>query len=119
MNTSPEICQSQPVKKGKEGRIIANILKDFDFKNCKAWISLSSQFSSGIRHPELLSIAYVLIRALELPDITRSEKRSFPCLVKWFNDNWDKISGPIQCITLLDDREIPISCQREYLELYK
>lgn len=114
MNSSPEICL--PVHKGKEARIIAKTLKDFNFKKCKAWFSLSSQFSSGIRFPELLSIAYVLQRIVELPDITRSEKRSFPCLVKWFDDNWEAIKDPIKQITLLDENTIPINGQRENLE---
>lgn len=119
MDIPPDKCAASNPKKGKEGRIIEKELQDFDFNNCVAWKALRTQFSSGIRHPELLSIAAILSKNYELPEVPRSGKRSFKCLIKWFNDNWEKISGIIQYVTLLDEKEIPICGQREYVELYK
>ncbi|EAY03490.1 hypothetical protein TVAG_450630 [Trichomonas vaginalis G3] len=119
MDSLPEAEKETKTSKGKEGRIIERELKNFDYLNCTAWKALRAQFSSGVRHPELLSIASILSRTLDLPEVTRSGKRSFKVLIKWFDDNWDKISSIIRNITLLDANECPISGQREYCELYK
>lgn len=102
--------------KGKERMIVEKEMKGFDYKKSAAWSAIQSQFSSGIRHPELLSIAYLLERMVKLPTVSRTCKRSFVCLIKWFSDNWSEISKYIGRITLLDDHESAISGQRELRE---
>lgn len=104
------------VKKGKEKLIVERELSNFDYKSSRAWYAITQQFSSGIRHPELLSVATILSKLTKLPEINRSSKRSFMCLVKWFDDNWNEISKVIGRVALLDESDVPISKHREIID---
>ena len=105
-----------PIRKGKEKMIVERTLNNFDAKCCCAWKALTSQFSTGIRHPELLSIAEILVNNYKLPDFGRTGKRSYACLIKWFDDNWTDISKIIGRFTLLDQNDSPISGHREIVD---
>ena len=120
---SPTSCSLQPnpppakqMKKGKEKLIIENELNNFDYKSSPAWDAIKKQFSSGIRHSELLSIAFIVRHLTNVPEVNRSCKRNFTCLIKWFSDNWENISKVIGRIVLLDEYSQPISGQRELID---
>ena len=99
--------------KGKEKAIVEKALSNFDCYKSNTWAALIAQFSSGIRHTELLSIAQIVEKITQVPKFGRNEKRSFACLVKWFDDNWNNISKVIGRISLLDDNNIEICGRRE------
>ncbi|OHT10195.1 hypothetical protein TRFO_20568 [Tritrichomonas foetus] len=105
--------KSPTKKKGKEASNIQKLLGNFDYNNSRAWKEIKILFSSGIRHTELISIATVLISIYNLPKVSRPHRRSFPLLVKWFDDNWEKIQPIISKISLLDKERVPINSQRE------
>ena len=105
--------------KGKERMIVEKTLNNFDYRYSSAWRALTSQFSTGIRHPELLSIAEILVNNYKIPQFGRTGKRSFACLVKWFDDNWCDISKIIGRFALLDQNESPISGHRELVDFCK
>lgn len=100
---------------GKEARKVQTILDGFQAYNCDAWKQITQQFSSGVRHNELVSVANILIANYELPALTRYCHRSFAVLIKWFQDNWDRIDPVIRNIRLLDENQRVICGYREYV----
>ena len=107
----------QPAKKGKEGRHIERVIAGFDYKNSRAWKCLREQFSTGIRHRELVSIASVLTQMYGLPEINRDARRSFVVLIKWFDDRWSEIDTYVKHMCLLDENMTKIDHKREIQEL--
>lgn len=107
------------IKKGKEASYIEKMLKDFDYKSSVTWKKIQNLFSTGIRHTELISIAQVLMHISDVPKISRSCHRSFPVLIKWFDDNWDKIESYIYNISLLDENKNKIDFSREMYDHIK
>jgi hypothetical protein len=106
-----------PIKLGREGLIIATGLADFDYESSPIWQMIRRQFSSGVRHRELLSVASVLCSLVEpLPLPSRTERRSFPLLIRWFRDNWAAIRPVFPLIHLCDDSRSVINFQRERRE---
>jgi hypothetical protein len=113
----PEIRKPR-ARKGKEARHIAKILREFDWEQCEAWAALIRTYSSGIRHKELCSIAWVLVNDFALPDISRDARRSFPVLIKWYQDNWADISSHLSKIQLLDSDCRAINGHRELKDMF-
>lgn len=111
--TAPEITVSGVNKKGKERLIVERQVDGFDPENTIAWKTIQLKFSTGIRHPELLSIAYILEKIGHLPKITRTCRRSYVVLIKWFNENWTEIEPLLNRIQLLDENEMVISGSRQ------
>ena len=107
----------QTPTKGKEGRHIERVLSGFDYKNCKAWKCLREQFSTGIRHRELLSIASILTQLYGLPELNRDARRSFVVLIKWFDDRWPQIDTYLKHMCLLDENMMKIDHEREVRQL--
>lgn len=100
-------------KKGKEASYIKKVLSDFDYKSSLTWKKIQHMFSTGIRHTELLSVAEVLVHLTGAPNISRSCHRSFPVLIKWFDDNWEILEPIIYRISLLDENKNKIDFSRE------
>jgi hypothetical protein len=75
------------------------------------------QFSSGVRQRELLSVANVLCTIIEtLPLPTRSEKRSYPLLLRWFEVHWALIEPWLPLFSLRDEHGKIINFERERME---
>jgi hypothetical protein len=103
-----------PPSKGPEATIIAKQLDDYNWQSSPIWIKLRRQFSSGVRQPELRSIANILsgfIEALQPP--SRSEKRSFPLMIRWFDVNWATIGPWIPLVHLRDSQMDIVNFTRE------
>lgn len=100
---------------GKEARKVQTLLEGFNVDNCKAWKEITRHFSTGIRHNELVSIANILVKTYDLPALTRYCHRSFAVLIKWFQDNWDRIDPVIHNIKLLDENNRVICGYREFI----
>jgi hypothetical protein len=61
-----------------------------------------------------VSVAAVLCSLVEtLPVLTRSEKRSYPLLVRWFEQNWGEIEPFFALIHLRDERMDVVDFERE------
>jgi hypothetical protein len=56
------------------------------------------RFSSGIRHRELMSLALIFGTVCDVPPLTRDNKRSFPLLMKWFDENNQVINAEREAI---------------------
>jgi hypothetical protein len=110
---SPQPDFDRDTTKWKEGRQVAALLRHFDFENCEAWRALTHQFSSGVRHKELSSVALVISHCFHVPAITRDARRSYPVLIKWFNDHWGKIQPIMPLIALHDEDDEIIDHKRE------
>ena len=105
--------------KGKEASYIKKVLKNFDYKTSIVWKKIQQLFSTGVRHTELISVAQILIQISGAPEVSRSCHRSFPVLIKWFDDNWDKIEPFIHHISLLDENMNTINITREMFDQIK
>jgi hypothetical protein len=102
---------------GFEAQIIANELTNFNYVASSAWRALRSQFSSGIRQHELTSIALLLCSMNEsLPLLSRSERRSFPLLIRWFETNWSGVEPFLPAFSLRDENGEVINFERERKE---
>jgi hypothetical protein len=104
---------------GKEKTHIGEILRTFDFESCDAWEAITHKFSTGIRHRELCSIALVIVRYFGVRKISRDARRSFPVLIKWFQDNWSEIEPLLSIMNLLDENEEVIDHDRELRESHR
>lgn len=107
------------IKTGKEATYIKKILKNFDYESSNTWKKIQELFSTGIRHSELISIAEILIYLFGVPNISRSCHRSFPVLIKWFDDNWEIIEPHIYNISLLDEDKKQINLSRQIYDQIK
>jgi hypothetical protein len=102
--------------KGKDSHHIAVILKTFNFETSDAWRALTQQFSTGVRHKELCSVALILSHCFGIQSIPRDARRSYPVLIKWFQDNWNEIRPVLPLIALRDDDNRVINFERESFE---
>jgi hypothetical protein len=97
--------------------MIAQKLATYNYQASPIWIYLRQQFISGIRHRELVSVVTVLCGLFDsLPQLTRSEKRSYPLLVRWFDGNWSAIAPLLPFIHLRDFDDAPIDFERERVD---
>jgi hypothetical protein len=101
------------VRNGREARRIERILRTFDFEKCDTWQQLIEHFSTGVRHKELVSVANVLSDCFEVKKLSRSARRSYPVLIKWFHDNREEIVPLLDFVSLLDKYERVIDYDRE------
>jgi hypothetical protein len=106
----------QTAPPGKEGRHIAQLLRDFDYQRSDVWRSITHKFSVGIRHKELYSDAYLVGHYCGIDRIPRDARRSVPVLIKWVQDNWDRIQPVWETLGLLDVDGEPISYDRQLRE---
>lgn len=78
------------------------------------WSILCSKFGTGFTLHELLSVATVLQSTLNLPQITRNQKRSLPLLVNYFSENSAYIIPVLPYVSLYDENLFEISSVTEY-----
>jgi hypothetical protein len=104
------------LQKGKEGRHIAVLLRGFDFQRSPAWKAITNNFSSGIRHRELCSVAILIAAKFGVPRVPRDAHRSYPVLIKWFEDNWEAVEPVLPFVCLRDEDDKVINRDRECLD---
>ena len=100
---------------GSEALKIQRKLQDFCPERSEVWMALQTQFSSGVTHSELQSIAEIayLYSGCRINPVSRAEKRDMRVLVKWFEDNWSTVGPIVKCMRLLDQNHVPINLARE------
>jgi hypothetical protein len=107
-----EVCR-RALQKGRQGRHIAKILQTFDFRASHAWNAITNTFGSGIRHRELVSVAIVIAAHFGVARVSRDAQRSYPVLVKWFDDNWEAVGPVLHRVSLRDNEDRVIDRDRE------
>lgn len=92
----------------EEMRFVKKKLDGFNPSNCDAWKLLTNRFGPKISQEQLLSLAIVLSRHLNI-NLYREYKRRKSMLIKWYNENlikiWPFIVNQI-VITDKDDQQI-------------
>jgi hypothetical protein len=102
---------------GLEAQIIASQLSGFDYQRSPVWQRLQLQFSSGVRHRELETVALILCSLNnQLPVPTRSERRSFALMIRWFETYWAKLEPILPLVALRDEFDEVINLKREQQE---
>lgn len=71
----------------------------FNYRNSEVWKILTDKYGPKLAHEELLSIAELLAAKTNIT-LDRDAKRRKAVLVKWFEENWDRIQGFLQFIIL-------------------
>jgi hypothetical protein len=89
---------------GPEARRVAERLEGFDLEKSEAWIGIVDQFTVGVRHFELKSVADVVCKLTGLR-VDRDAQRDNRVLVKWFQENWPVIQPHLVHIHLRDEGE--------------
>ena len=82
-----------------ERRRVDKRLQGFVVKESRAWKAICSHYGSSLNQVELLSLAEVLGHILSIK-VDREAKRRKEVLIKWFDENIDKIEPML-------DRVIP------------
>jgi hypothetical protein len=114
--TSDDEWAGQDTRSGREGQRIAVILRSFNYEDSLARQSIREKFSTGIGHRELCSVAILISQFFGVSKIPRDARRSFPVLIKWFDDHWAMIEPIWSCVSLLDESEVVIDYARELRE---
>ena len=104
-----------PRGQGTETKRVSAKLQGFDIGNCEAWGAIQTQFSSGITHNELKSVATILCLQTGL-QLSRLAQRDNRVLIQWFSDNWEVISPFLSTIHLFDKNKQVINLVRELRE---
>ncbi|OHS94985.1 hypothetical protein TRFO_38795 [Tritrichomonas foetus] len=77
---------------------IKMIIRDFNYKQSKAWHSFEQIKWDKMNHKELVCIAQVLEKELNVV-LDRESKRRKEVLVNWFDRNWEVLQPYINCIS--------------------
>ena len=75
-------------------------IRNFDYERSEAWEELRRRGWDQLSQTELLSLALVLSRKLNI-GIDREAKRRKSILVKWFDENLVELRAKMDCISLL------------------
>jgi hypothetical protein len=89
---------------GPEAQRVVNRLAGFDLGQSAAWKAIVDQFTIGVTHAELKSIAQVVCGLTRL-QIDQDPTRDNRVLIKWFSENWDAIGPVMQAFHLRDDEQ--------------
>ena len=89
---------------GIEAQRVNTRLQGFDLEKSEAWKTIQHQFTVGVTHTELKSIAQILCDQLTIK-LDRDASRDNRVLVKWFDENWAKIKPILHTIHLRDDHD--------------
>lgn len=83
----------------EEKQRIQERLKNFNTKDNMVMKQLTQQFGPNIKQPELRSIADVVSQNANIK-LDRDAKRRKTVLIKWFDENWDKIKTILPYVIL-------------------
>jgi hypothetical protein len=90
--------------KGPEAQRVTARIAGFDLEQSEAWKAIVDQFTVGVTHAELKSIADVLCNLTGLK-LDRDAQRDNRVLIKWYQENWDALQPHVRSIHLRDERE--------------
>ncbi|OHS98901.1 hypothetical protein TRFO_34769 [Tritrichomonas foetus] len=90
-------------KNGGEKLRVFSRLRGFKAKDSRVWSEITRRFGSELKHGELLSIAEV-VAANAGVQLDRDAKRRKSVLIKWFEENWIRIS-PFLNYVILEDKK--------------
>jgi hypothetical protein len=102
--TTGPIKKRKPRGTGPEAHRVIERLKGFDLEESPAWKAIQKQFTIGITHAELTSVALLVCSFTKLR-VDRDAIRDNRVLIKWFDENWAMIEPHIQTLHLRDDGE--------------
>lgn len=77
-------------------------LKDFNYKESRAWKEITDRFGSKLSQSELLAIA-VIISYCDRLKLDREAKRRKEVLIKWFDENIDRCLLYFESMVLVDE----------------
>jgi hypothetical protein len=78
---------------------------------------LQAKFSTGVRLPELRSVATVLCHMTGLHPPSRDTNRSCLLLMQWFSANWEMVAPLLPHIQLRDEIGNSIDGTREMADM--
>lgn len=112
-NTKKEV-KAQKIKRGHgtEAKRVSTRLAGFDLDTSVVWNEIKAQFSSGITHNELKSVATMVCEKTG-EKLDRDASRDNRVLIKWFDERWDKIEPIVKKIRLYDEHDQVIDASRE------
>lgn len=87
--------KSKNSNRQSEKEKVKECTKGFDFKNCRAYKTLEDYGLGGKNQDTYLAIAQMTNLKGEYRDIPRIAKRNKTCIMKWLDDNYDKL---IECL---------------------
>ena len=90
-------------------------LLGFNLNDSLAYQQITIMFSTGITHNELKSIAIILAYKIGI-NLDRDAQRHNKVLIKWFDENWSKVSQLLPFIQLRDSNDQCITLAREIPE---
>lgn len=74
----------------------------FKWKRSTAWKRLTASYGPHLKHEELLSIADLVAKKLDIR-LDRDARRRKIVLVKWFEENWGAVEPLLSKIVLEDE----------------
>lgn len=91
---------------GVEAKRVQDRLRGFQIEDSPAFRAIQKQFTGGVTHSELKSIALILCEQVCPPlKLDRDASRDNRVLIRWFDEHWDKIRPVISKIHLRDENE--------------
>jgi hypothetical protein len=76
-------------------------IEGFDWQKSPAWLHLCCMYGPKLKQDELVSIADVLAKKLEIK-LDRDARRRKVVMIKWFEENWIRIWQILPFIVLDD-----------------
>lgn len=93
-------------KQSPEKERIKERIGNFNPKDNKILQEIMARFGQKVKHPELLSIANVVAKNAQIV-LDRDAKRRKSVLLKWFEENWIRISPLLPYVILEGDNMPP------------
>ena len=87
-----------------EKKRIAMRMNGFDAKDNRVWAEIARRFGPTVKQGELTNIAQVIANHAGIK-LDRDAKRRKCVLLKWFDENWEKIQPFLDYVILASDDE--------------
>lgn len=87
---SETTSRSQAIQKEYEKLLLEDKLTHFNPSTSEAWKKLTSKYGEKLNHAELKCLAQVISANLDI-ELSRETKRRKNMLIKWFDENLNKI----------------------------
>lgn len=87
-----------------EKRRIAMRMNGFDVKDNRVWAEIAKRFGVNVKQGELTNIAQVIAKHAGIK-LDRDAKRRKCVLLKWFDENWEKIYPFLDYVVLASSSE--------------
>ena len=96
-----------------EKKRIAMRMSGFDAKDNRVWAEIARRFGANVKQGELTNIAQVIANHAGIK-LDRDAKRRKCVLLKWFDENWEKITPFLDYVILASsDEETPQQSQQQ------